>query len=87
MHRTLILAAVAALPLVLTAPAEAQTAGGRWCAGQTIGGDSWNDNCRFSSFQACRREVIAGNRGICFQNPYHARAQRYHRRGHARHWR
>ena len=85
MNRILILAAAAMLPLILAAPAQAQTQGGRWCAGQTIGGDSWNDNCRFSSFQACRREVIAGDRGICFQNPYYARAQRHHR--HSRYYR
>lgn len=86
MTRTLVLAAVAALPLVLAAPAQAQNRGGAWCAGQTIGGDSWTETCRFSSLQSCKREVLAGNRGVCFQNPYHARAQRYHRRA-ARYWR
>jgi hypothetical protein len=83
-HRTLILAAAAALPLILAGPAHAQNRGGAWCAGQTIGGDSWYETCRFSSLRSCRREVLAGNRGVCFQNPYRsARSMRHHRRAYA----
>jgi hypothetical protein len=83
MVRYLILAAAAA-PLLLAAPSDARAA---WCAGQTIGGDSWSENCQFRSFQACRREVLAGNRGQCYQSSYrHARPMRYHR-SYARGWR
>lgn len=85
MHRAFILAAAAAVPLLLAAPANAQTRGGAWCAGQTIGGDSWKENCTFRSFEACRREVVAGDRGICFQNPYR-RTRAFHR-SYARGWR
>lgn len=84
MHRYLILAAAAA-PLLVATPADAQTRGGSWCAGQTIGGDSWTENCSFRSFQTCRNEVIAGNRGLCFQNPYRsARTMRSFHRSYAR---
>ena len=84
MLRYLILAAAAA-PLLLAAPSDAQA--GSWCAGQTIGGDSWSENCKFRSLQACRREVVAGNRGQCYQSSYrHARPMRYHR-SYARGWR
>lgn len=41
---------------------------GPWCAGQTIGW-SWQENCTLPSLEVCRREVIAGNRGVCFPNP------------------
>lgn len=70
MHRSSIIAAVVAIPLLSIAPAHARGVSGTWCAGQTVGGDSWTENCSFSSFQACRREVTAGNRGICFENPH-----------------
>jgi hypothetical protein len=86
MRRYLILAAAAA-PLLLAAPADAASRGS-WCAGQTIGGDSWSENCSFRSFHACRNEVIAGNRGQCFRNPYRsARGMRGYHRGYARGWR
>jgi hypothetical protein len=41
---------------------------GPWCAGQSIGW-SWQENCTLPSLEICRREVIAGNRGVCFPNP------------------
>lgn len=70
MRKLLVAAAVAAAPLFLAAPADAQQRGGRWCAGHSLGGDSWIENCRFRSFEACRRSVIAGNKGQCYSNPY-----------------
>jgi hypothetical protein len=41
---------------------------GPWCAGYTSG-RSWQENCTQPSLDVCRREVIAGNRGVCFPNP------------------
>jgi hypothetical protein len=41
---------------------------GRWCAREDAGGDIHED-CTFDSFEACRLEVISGNRGFCTQNP------------------
>jgi hypothetical protein len=71
MHRHVLIAAAAALPLFLAAPADAQTrGGGSWCAGQTIGADSWTEDCSYRSLAACRRQVIAGNKGVCSPNAY-----------------
>ena len=41
---------------------------GAWCAVSDIGRGTVTENCRYNNFEACRREVIAGNRGFCRQN-------------------
>ena len=42
---------------------------GRWCAREDTGGSRVEENCHYDSFEACRRQVIQGNRGSCTQNP------------------
>jgi len=42
---------------------------GRWCANTDTGGGRVEENCTYDSFEACRLEVISGNRGFCTQNP------------------
>ena len=42
---------------------------GRWCAREQTGGSRVEEDCTFDSFEACRRLVVAGNRGFCTQNP------------------
>lgn len=42
---------------------------GPWCAMQDVGGGNVVNNCTLPSFEACRREVVAGNRGTCTRNP------------------
>jgi hypothetical protein len=59
------MAALAAI--ALETPAQAWD--GPWCAGQSAGPDGWIENCSMPSFDSCRREVVAGNRGVCFPNP------------------
>jgi hypothetical protein len=84
MHR-FVFAALAALPLalVLAAPADAQNRYGRWCAGQGVSTDHWTEDCHYRSLAQCRREVVAGNRGNCYQNPYRAFAgPKKYRRAH-----
>jgi hypothetical protein len=41
---------------------------GPWCAVQSSGLDSVTENCRMRSFEECRQETIAGNRGFCTPN-------------------
>jgi hypothetical protein len=41
---------------------------GPWCARQNTGRNV-TETCSFRTFEACRQEVIAGNRGFCTQNP------------------
>jgi uncharacterized protein DUF3551 len=43
---------------------------GPWCAVQTLGAGSSTEDCRMMSFEQCRLETIAGNRGYCIPNPY-----------------
>lgn len=71
MRRYLVLAAAAAATVLLASPGEAYFQG-PWCAGQGAGLSGWTENCSMPSFEACRREVVAGNRGVCFPNPYYA---------------
>lgn len=41
-----------------------------WCAVISLGnGDAYWD-CRYASLEACRPNVLAGNRGFCNENPY-----------------
>jgi hypothetical protein len=42
---------------------------GPWCAVQSIGHGTVTENCSMRSFEQCRLEVVAGNRGFCQPNP------------------
>ena len=78
----LILATIAALAGVFVGlqPAKAQAP---WCAVITIGEDSVYWDCRYSSIEQCRPNVLAGNRGFCNPNHFAAAHQPVERR--ARH--
>jgi hypothetical protein len=70
MRIALVAAALAALMLVDLSPARAYYGNGPWCAVQTLGADSSTEDCRMMSFEQCRLETVAGNRGYCIPNPY-----------------
>ena len=42
---------------------------GPWCAVVEVGEGSVREICHFRSFEACRQEVVSGNRGFCNHNP------------------
>ena len=42
---------------------------GPYCALTNTGFDNVTENCYLPSFEACQREVTAGNRGFCRPNP------------------
>jgi hypothetical protein len=66
----MVLVSVAALAATLApAPAGAAPYQGPWCAVQSLGADTGIWNCRMRTFEECRLEVVAGNRGHCTQNP------------------
>jgi hypothetical protein len=69
----LIVAAIAAVAGVLVGPQPAK-AEAPWCAVITTGEDSIYWDCRYSSLEQCRPNVLAGNRGFCNPNPYFASA-------------
>jgi hypothetical protein len=63
-------AALFIMVLVLgTGPAAARQAyQGQWCA-ITSQGRGVVEHCQYNSIEACRPNVIAGNRGFCGLNP------------------
>jgi hypothetical protein len=67
MPRIVLIAAVLAAAM-LADPRPVQAAEGPWCAMIPFGTDIFED-CQYRSFEECRPNVIAGNRGFCTQNP------------------
>jgi hypothetical protein len=69
MRKLLIGAVFIAAMLFDLRPAPASEDVAPWCAVVSLGwGDAYWD-CRYASIEACRPDVIAGNRGFCRQNP------------------
>jgi Protein of unknown function (DUF3551) len=58
----------AAAAAIFLAPASGHAYEGPWCAVQSTGLDSVVENCRVRTFEECRQETIAGNRGFCTPN-------------------
>ena len=52
---------------------------GPWCAVTNVG-RGVHENCSMRTFEMCRQEVIAGNRGFCNPNPRWLAAQQGSRR-------
>jgi uncharacterized protein DUF3551 len=48
---------------------------GAWCARTNTGAGRVQENCGFSSVEACRRWVTGGNRGFCSRNPAYKERQ------------
>ena len=48
-----------------------------WCAVYTIGPGGAAERCEFRTFESCRIEITAGNRGFCRQNGYYQGSQAY----------
>ena len=67
MRVALTIAATAAA-MLLNIPAGNAAYEGPWCAVE-IGRGSGFYNCRMRTFEECRLDVVAGNRGFCTQNP------------------
>ena len=51
-------------------PAAADYYGAPWCAVVAAGDGDMQWHCEYQSIEACRPNVLAGNRGWCHQNPY-----------------
>jgi hypothetical protein len=76
MRMILISAAVAGL---FADVAASQAYEGPWCAVTNVGRAA-HENCSMRTFEMCRLEVIAGNRGFCNPNPRWPAAQQGSRR-------
>jgi Protein of unknown function (DUF3551) len=69
MTRTILVAA-AALVSVSFSPRHANASEAPWCAVINMGrGVYWD--CQYRSFEECRPNVLAGNRGFCNPSPYY----------------
>ena len=69
-----------ALVAVLLEASPVQAYEGPWCAVTNHGNGSAYEDCQYSSFEACRPHVLAGNRGFCNPNPYFVATERKRQR-------
>jgi hypothetical protein len=86
MRIVFLIAAVAAATLSDPRVSHAYN-GGPWCAVQNLGHGSVVQRCSMATFEQCRMETIAGNRGFCVPNPRWAGAYGFEgppRRSHKR---
>jgi hypothetical protein len=70
MRVMLLVAAIVAAMLFELPATQAYYGNGPWCAVQSRGTGASTEDCRMLSFEQCRMETIAGNRGYCIPNPY-----------------
>jgi hypothetical protein len=74
MHKTVMLAAVAAL--LALKPDSARAYNGPWCAVISLGGGFVSENCSMPSFEVCRAEALRfGPTSFCRQNGYYLARQ------------
>ena len=59
----------AALVVIPFEASPAQAYEGPWCAIQNMGNGSAYEDCQYATLEACRPNVLAGNRGFCNPNP------------------
>ncbi len=68
-------AAIAASVVAFTGPASAYYEArqqGPWCAIMNMGTGTVYEDCSYASLEACRPNILAGNRGFCNPNPAYA---------------
>lgn len=68
MARILLIGAVVIL-VMASQPSPVRAYEGPWCAMISVGTGSVYEDCQYSSIEACRPHVLAGNRGFCNPNP------------------
>ncbi len=61
--------ALAAVALFGSGPGQAYYVG-PWCGVASLGRGSAVEKCDYRTFEACRMDIIAGNRGFCRPNGY-----------------
>jgi len=69
MRKILIAAVFVAAIFFDLRPAPAAAGAAPWCAVITLGNDDVYWDCQYATFEACRPNVLAGNRGFCNPNP------------------
>jgi hypothetical protein len=56
-----------------------------WCAVISVGWGEMHWECEYNSIEACRPNVLAGNRGFCNPNPAYRGPKRHDMQRHHRH--
>ena len=79
MVRTILVVAVA-LVLVSAGSRHADVSEAPWCAVISLGTGSVYWDCQYRSFEECRPNVLAGNRGWCNPSPYYVAAPTEYKR-------
>ena len=67
--RIIILIAAAAVAVMSLDARRVNAKEGPWCAFIAVAEGAIYEDCQYSSFEACRPNVLAGNRGFCNPNP------------------
>lgn len=65
----LVLIALATTALLGSRPAQAYY-DGPWCGVYSIAPGGAVEKCDYQTFESCRMDIVAGNRGFCRQNGY-----------------
>jgi hypothetical protein len=65
----LVLVALATSPLFGSVPARAYY-DGPWCGVYSTGRGSSHEKCDYRTFESCRMDIVAGNRGFCRPSQY-----------------
>ena len=76
-HILSLTAAAAALHTAVSPVHAAYIGDAPWCAVVNIGSGDIEWDCEYGSIEACRPNVIAGNRGFCQLNSYYSPAPPY----------
>ena len=70
MMRILMATAAFFVALAFDVPAsQAYSGSAPWCALINVGTGAMYEDCQYASLEACRPNVLAGNRGFCNPNP------------------
>ena len=69
MKRVMLAAALILAAMSLSPRPAAASGDAPWCALISLGEDAVYEDCRYRTFEDCRPNVIAGNRGFCNVNP------------------
>ena len=68
MRKILLVLSISAAVAVLDSRPGLAYPEGPWCAVFSLGNSVAAERCSFTNFEACRMEIVAGNRGFCRQN-------------------
>jgi hypothetical protein len=78
MTRSILLAGAAIISVCISS-LKAEASEAPWCAVISTSEDSVYWDCQYRSFEECRPNVLAGNRGWCNPSPYYVAPSAEHK--------